>query len=160
MGHSRPRNRQDERHAVEKGRATGEHGFSLIEAVVAIFILTIVALGLGQVLGMGMATNATSDEITQGTALATSKLEELRGGDYDALIAGGALDEDLADYSETIDQDGDGTPDFTRRWQITDQTGGKLIQVRTASFSRGIGNEKVAIMATVVADPDDGVATP
>lgn len=138
----------------------GQDGFSMIEALVAIFILTLLALSLGQVLGMGIATNASSDEITHATALATTKLEELRSGDYDALVDGGALDEDIDDYWDAIDEDSDGLTDYTRRWQISDQGGGKLIQVQAASAARGIGIAKVATMATIVADPDNDVVIP
>lgn len=140
--------------------ARGDGGFSMVEALVGIFILTTVALGLGQVVGMGMASNASSDEVTQSTSLAATKLEELRSADYDSLIEGGDLDADVEGYAEELDVDADGRTDFTRRWQITDQVGGKLVEVRTVSAPRGDGAGKVALMATVVADPDDDLAVP
>lgn len=135
-------------------------GFTLIESLVAIFILTLVALSLGQVVGMGMLQNRTAEDLTQATALATAKLEELRSGAYAALVAGGSLDADAEGYFDAPDPNADGVTDFVRRWRITDQPGGKLIQVRSVSNISGIGLGKVATMATIIADPDPGIVLP
>lgn len=141
-------------------RSPDARGFSLVEAVVAIFILTIVALSLGQVVGMGVLSNRVAEDLTQATALASTKLEALRASDYDGLVAGGSLDEDLDGYADSPDVDGDGTADFTRRWSIADQTGGKILQVRVLATLSAIGPAKSATVATVMADPDDDLVIP
>lgn len=127
-------------------------GFSLIEALVALFILTIIALGLGQVIGLGMLSNKAADDLTQATTLSADKLEELRASEYWALTAGGSLDTAEEGYSDSPDIDGDGTAEFERRWQITEQTGGKRLEVRTLSLNNTIGNGRQATIATVVAE--------
>jgi prepilin-type N-terminal cleavage/methylation domain-containing protein len=127
-------------------------GFSLIEALVALFILTIIALGLGQVIGLGMLSNQAADDLTQATTLSADKLEELRASEYWALDEGGSLDTAREGYSDSPDIDGDGTAEFERRWQITDQTGGKRLEVRTLSLNNTIGNGRQATIATVVAE--------
>jgi len=130
----------------------GERGFSLVEALVAIFILTIIALGLGQVIGLGMLSNQAADDLTQATSLAADKLEEMRSSEYWALAAGGSLDDSSSGYSDSPDLDGDGVAEFERRWRVTLQTGGKLIEVRTISLNNTIGNGRQATMATLVAE--------
>lgn len=131
---------------------TRQAGFSLVEALVALFILTIIALGLGQVIGLGMLSNKAADDLTQATTLSADKLEELRASEYWALTQGGSLDSAANGYSDSPDLDGDGTAEFDRRWRITEQTGGKLIEVRTLSLNNTIGNGRQATMATVVAE--------
>ena len=129
-----------------------EGGFTLIEALVALFILTILSLSMAQMIGMGLMADANSEDLTSATTLSSNKLEELRNSDYDALTAGGDLTSDSTGYSDAPDLDGDGNADFTRRWVIVDQTGGKSIQVRAIANMDILGPEREATMATVVAE--------
>ena len=127
-------------------------GFSLVEALVAVFILTLIALSMAQLIGLGILADRTSDSVTEATTLSTRKLEQLRNQDYDLLVAGGDVDKNVKDYWDTVDTNGDGNADYTRRWRITDQGGGKLIEVRVVANVAAIGPAKDALMATVVAD--------
>ena len=127
-------------------------GFSLVEALVAVFILTLIALSMAQLIGLGILADRTSDSVTEATTLSTRKLEQLRNQDYDLLVAGGDVDNNVKDYWDTVDTNGDGNADYTRRWRITDQGGGKLIEVRVVANVAAIGPAKDALMATIVAD--------
>ena len=129
-----------------------EHGFSIVEALVAIAILSLVATALGQTVGFGLAANQSADDMTHATVLAADKLEELRAGDYFLLVSGGSLDDGIDGYSDAPDVNGDGNPDFLRRWQIADQPGGKLIQVWASSQLEIMGPGKQATMASLVAE--------
>lgn len=129
-----------------------EGGFTLIEALVTLFILTIVSLSMAQMIGMGLMVDANSEDLTSATALSSNKLEELRSGDYDNLTAGGDLTSDTAGYFDSPDLNGDGRADFTRRWVIADQPGGKSIQVRVIAVLDIVGPAREATMATVVAE--------
>jgi type II secretory pathway pseudopilin PulG len=129
----------------------GEGGFTFIEALVALFILTIVSLSMAQMIGMGILAGANSASLTSATTLSANKLEELRNGDYDSLTAGGDLTADAVAYYDTPDIDGDGVADYTRRWAIADQNGGKSIQVRVIATLDHSGPQREATMATVVA---------
>ncbi len=134
-------------------RATGpENGFTLVEALISIFILTLVALSLGQLLGVGMLSDKAAGDTTQATTLAGAKLEELRNGDYGDLIAGGSLHNDLDNYSDSVDANSDGNDDYRRRWSIADQDGGKTVVVRTTALQDSIGPAKSVTMATVVGE--------
>lgn len=134
-----------------RGAGGTSAGFSLIEALVATFILTLVALSLAQLIGIGMLSNKTALDLTQATSLSGAKLEQLRNGDYFSLVAGGSLATSTVGYFDQVDADGDGTNDYVRRWSITDQPGGKLVQVQVTSNTAAIGPVKSATMATVVA---------
>ena len=129
-----------------------EDGFTLIEALVTLFILTIVSLSMAQMIGLGLMVDANSEDLTSATTLSANKLEELRNGDYDSLTVGGDLTSDAAGYFDSPDPNSDGRADFTRRWIIADQTGGKSIQVRVIAKLDVIGPEREATMATVVAE--------
>ncbi len=127
-------------------------GFSLVEALVAVFILTVVSLSLAQMIGLGMLSDKSSTDLTGATVLSTDKIEELRGSDYVSLFQGGSLDSDSSGYFDTADVDNDGTIDFTRRWKIIDQAGGKTLEVRVIAMVEGLGPVREATMATVVAE--------
>lgn len=137
--------------ATLRGSGEKSAGFSLVEALVATFILTLVALSLAQLIGIGMLSNKTALDLTQATSLSGAKLEQLRSGDYSSLVAGGSLVTSNVGYFDLVDADGDGNSDYVRRWSITDQPGGKLIQVQVTSNTAAIGPAKSATMATVVA---------
>ena len=68
---------------------SAEGGFTLIEALVALFILSIVSLSMAQMIGMGLMVDANSEHLTSATTLSVNKLEELRNSDYASLTAGG-----------------------------------------------------------------------
>jgi prepilin-type N-terminal cleavage/methylation domain-containing protein len=131
---------------------SAEGGFTLIEALVALFILSIVSLSMAQMIGMGLMVDANSEHLTSATTLSVNKLEELRNSDYASLTAGGDLTSDSNGYFDAPDLNGDGTADFTRRWVITDQAGGKSIQVRVIARLDIVGPKREATMATVVAE--------
>ncbi len=131
---------------------SAEGGFTLVEALVALFILTIVSLSMAQMIGMGLLVDANSEDLTSATTLSANKLEELRNGDYASLTAGGDLAGNATGYFDTPDLDGNGIADFTRRWMVTDQPGGKSIQVRVIANQDKLGPERDATMATVVAE--------
>ncbi|NKB88877.1 MAG: hypothetical protein GKS06_11725 [Acidobacteria bacterium] len=107
---------------------------------------------MAQMIGMGMLTDANSEELTSATTLSANKLEELRNSDYDSLTAGGDVNSNAEGFFDTPDVDGDGNVDYTRRWAVTDQSGGKSIQVRVIANVETMGPMREATMATVVAE--------
>jgi type IV pilus modification protein PilV len=59
-------------------RGTREQGFSLVEMLVAILLLTVGLLALATMQTNAVANNAFGNQLTQATFLAQDKLEELR----------------------------------------------------------------------------------
>lgn len=129
-----------------------QDGFTLVEALVTLFLLTLIALSMGQLVGVGMMSNEAAEDLTVATTLSTAKIEQLRNTDYVELIAGGSLDSDQATYFDRVDDNDDGANDYSRRWQITDQVGGKLVAVQVVALLPVLGPAKSTTLATVVAE--------
>ena len=64
---------------------TGNKGFTLIEIMIALFLLTTALIGLASVTTMAMKGNAFSKTSTTATTLAKDKIEELEGTTYSSL---------------------------------------------------------------------------
>ena len=57
---------------------TGEHGFTLIEVMMAIVILTVGLLSLAQMMVLATNSNTLSGRLTSASALAKEQLERLK----------------------------------------------------------------------------------
>ena len=59
--------------------ASSERGFSLVETIVSIGLLTTVAIGVAQLFAVSTLANLRSNGATSTALLATQKMEQLRG---------------------------------------------------------------------------------
>jgi prepilin-type N-terminal cleavage/methylation domain-containing protein len=57
----------------------GEHGFSLIEVVIAVGLLAVLSIGIAQLFGMATKANYAAKGQTSTALLAAEKMEQLRG---------------------------------------------------------------------------------
>ncbi len=130
-----------------------QRGFSLIEALVSIFLMSIVLLGVAQLIGVSIHLQRASEDLTSATVLAEQKLEELKNVDFNGLVPGGSINGDLPGYFDMPDVDNDGITDYTRRWEILDLGAGKLLRVRVISLLAADGPAKDSMMAVLVARP-------
>jgi type IV pilus assembly protein PilV len=95
-----------------------EKGFTLIEVLIGMLIMTIGLLGLAMMHGSSIQANAHADKMTQAAFLAQMKLEDLKSEELDPT---GALTTDLS-----IDSIGDevvgphGT--YNRTWAVAANT--------------------------------------
>ena len=85
----------------------GKHGFSALEALVALGLSAIALAGLATTAGLAVRSLRTAHGFDVGLALATARLEALRAGPR-------------ADGEDVTVVDG---TRFTRRWQATDGRG-------------------------------------
>ena len=91
-------------------------GFTLIEVMIALFVLMVGLLGAAGVATTIINGNTLGKEITTATTLAQDKMEELKGTAYASITSG-------ADTQESI---------YTRTWTITSDSpaaGMKAIEV-------------------------------
>ena len=101
----------------------GERGFSLIEVLIAMLILTIGLLALAQMMLVATNANALSGRMTASAALAKEQLELLKaapfytnpgdisGGSVNPMLQpGGDLDTCTANYCQHYDPDGQPLP--------------------------------------------------
>jgi hypothetical protein len=131
-----------------------ESGVTLVEALVAMFVTTLILLTIAELMVTGLYVHRSATDVTETTALAQERLEQLRNTGYDLLTPGGSIAVNAAGFSETIDLDGDGVDDYARRWQVIDLGDRKEIRVRTISLLLTIGPPKEATLHLIVAPED------
>ena len=135
----------------EGDKSTHEGGMSLVETLVSLLILTSVLIGGAELIGIGVVVNRASLDITNVTALAQRRLEQLQGVDYAAIPVGGSILSDSPGFFDSLDIDGDGVTDYSRRWEVTDSGSSKTIHVRVLSLLQVIGSSKEATLSVLVA---------
>ena len=96
-----------------KKSMSSQRGFTLIEVLIAVFLLVVALIGAASVTTSVIKSNFLSRTLTTATTLAKDKMEELKATAYTALPAG-----TVTDYSR-----GDGTVQasstgsyYTRSW--------------------------------------------
>ncbi|MBW2674403.1 MAG: prepilin-type N-terminal cleavage/methylation domain-containing protein [Deltaproteobacteria bacterium] len=112
-------------------------GFTLVEVMIAIFILVVGLLGVAGVATTVINGNTFSKEITTATTLAQDKMEELKGTAYASITTG-------SDTQESI---------YTRTWTVTSNspvTGMKTIEVAVAFSWKGSAHN--VTLKTMVAE--------
>jgi len=110
------------------------HGFTLIEIIIAIFILVVALMGLAGVASTVINGNSFSKEITTATTLAQEKIEELKNTNYQNL--------------------GDGTDSqsiYTRIWTIT-QTATHIKTIEVVVQWNHYGNSHDVTLRSIVTE--------
>jgi len=96
-----------------------QSGFTLLEVLIAISILTVGLLGVAQMQIMGIKGNYFSGNTTAALSLAEEKMEDLLGKSYtDAELASG----NNPDANNPIDETGQAGGIYSRMWTVTDNT--------------------------------------
>src|SRR6476661_6464180 len=121
-----------------KFSSSNSRGFSLIEVLVAMGLLTVVSLGVAQLFALSTRANVVAKGQTSTTAMAEQKMEQLRGLTWGFDTAGQglplsdtttnlAVDPNVAGYVDFLDAHGTyvgtGTAvpvgaSYIRRWSI------------------------------------------
>jgi prepilin-type N-terminal cleavage/methylation domain-containing protein len=117
---------------MESKPKRNEEGFSLIEVMVAIVILTVGLLSLAQMMVLATNSNTLSGRMTSCSALAKEQLERIKAAPFytnpqaqvrsPQLTAGGDINNTVGGYSQIYDADGlpAAAGLYEVRWQITD----------------------------------------
>ncbi len=77
-------------------KSTADKGFTLIEVLIALTILSIGILGIAGLAGTGIKTSSYSRSVTQATNFAQERLEGLMGVDYNNIQASDLAGGDFA----------------------------------------------------------------
>jgi prepilin-type N-terminal cleavage/methylation domain-containing protein len=86
MSSRRARTRTRAAYAVCRERC-GQNGFSLIEALVAIVLISIAAVALASEVSLTMASNNMAGQQSRAVSLAVQKLEELKALPIDQVVS-------------------------------------------------------------------------
>ncbi len=100
-------------------RKTDASGFTLVEVLVATFLVGLISLAVAPMMLMAVQTSAVAQEMTELTAAGVEQMEIMRALPFTHadLAAGGSIVGSNANYS--IDP-WNGDPDRYIRWQIVD----------------------------------------
>ena len=86
-------------------------GFSLIETLIATFLLAVSLSALAQLFAIAVTNNAVARHGTIAAVLAAQKIEQLRGDASLAPSPANALRENVPGYSDDVDR-------YRRRWTV------------------------------------------
>ncbi|MDO8681249.1 MAG: prepilin-type N-terminal cleavage/methylation domain-containing protein [Acidobacteriota bacterium] len=92
-----------------------ERGFTLVEAMVAMVILTIGLVSLAELLAVSLRMQQLGRNETQAVRLTTDKLDQLNSLNFDTALTiqiGGSLTANVANHFDTD------VPGYTRRWLV------------------------------------------
>ena len=124
-----------------------EHGFTLVEVVIALFLIAVGVVALAPLFVFAAQENAVGRDMGTIGAEAVHRLEQLRATSWFDLENGGGLDANVSDYFQIVDagnvvrwliEDGPDPPGNTRR-----------ITVRAIARGATIGQPKDVTIVTV-----------
>jgi prepilin-type N-terminal cleavage/methylation domain-containing protein len=126
--------------------ASGARGFSLVEVLVALFLIGIGVLAAAPMFIYAMQGNATGADFGAVGAVSVERMEQLRSQTWASLPAGGSLTVSQNGYSDLTDED------FILRWRITDNATPptvKTITVRAIAVRQVVGERKEITLTTL-----------
>jgi len=124
----------------------GAGGFTLVEVMLALFLIGIGVLAAAPMFIYAMQGSAVGADFGWVGAVGVERMELLRAEDYSNLPAGGSLTANAAGYFDTS------TPGVTVRWTITDNTTPartKTITVLVAADRQVVGDRKNVTLTTI-----------
>lgn len=133
----------------KKGAPSGKRkGFTLIEVLVAVFLVGVAVMGLAQIFTLTVLNNSRSDRIANATYLAQQRIDFLRNMTAQELNTATLLDGTAIPLDEQLDINNDGTLDYRRITQI--QSAGFYWDIRVAVFHSQYASESPT---QLLADP-------
>ena len=98
-----------------KKSMSGQKGFTLLEVMIAVFLLAVAIMGTASVTTSVIKGNSWSQTLTTATTLAKDKMEELKATSYTALPTGGTTVTDYASADGTVQTSSTGSY-YKREW--------------------------------------------
>ena len=127
----------------KKEAAAGKRkGFTLIEVLVAVFLVGVAVMGLAQIFTLTVLNNSRSDRIANATFLAQQRIDFLRNMTTLELNTATLSDGTPIPLDEQLDINNDGTLDYRRITQI--QAAGFYWDIRVAVFHSQYASESAA----------------
>ncbi len=101
-----------------RGRIGREDGFTIVEAMIALVILSFAILGIFKIHLSAVKIAAFNDHVLNGVLFARSKVESLKSLNFSGLTNGSGSDA-TTDTTPPVDYKG-GNGKFKRQWTISD----------------------------------------
>jgi prepilin-type N-terminal cleavage/methylation domain-containing protein len=130
---------------LKRNHKNKEKGFSLLETLVAIFLLAIALLAMAQLFILGVINNAQSDVVTSANFLAQQQIDILRNLSLDELntwVSNSPVTENL-NINGDVDENEEEIIDFRRVTEVSlfqGMAGQFLVRVRVYSELNAVGN--------------------
>ena len=130
----------------------GERGFTLIEVLIAMVILTVALVSMAELMAITLRMQMLGRNETAAIRLVQSKIDELVAINFTnaSVAVGGSLTGDVANYNDNPD------PGFHRRWQITAIAGEarvRMLTVRIIPNSNDRRTNADVQLTTIIRDP-------
>lgn len=141
-----------------------EHGFTIVEALVAVAIAAIALTSVAQLFVVAARSNDAARRVTRASWLAAAKMQELRSFTFEYGAAGAVLDDprlapspsdalsrNVAGYSDFLNANGMIVDDatvaaFVRRWTIEPQSGDAIV-IAVAVYAAAARTPDAQLMA-------------
>lgn len=117
-------------------RHSSESGFTLVEALVAMLVLSVGITAVANLMIVGASSNAVGNASTASAALASREMERLKAVEYNTLALGGDLEADQAGFSRLDAVPGVGH--VNTRWLVQPVAGDNQVRFITVR-SEGTG---------------------
>lgn len=134
--------------------STDERGFTIVEVLFAILILTIALVSMAELMAVTLRMQMLGRNETAAIRLVQSKIDELVAVDFDAVgttvAEGGDLDADEANYND------DPVAGYHRRWQISAITGETKVRTLTVRVIPAVNDRRTNAqvqLTTIIRDP-------
>lgn len=118
-------------------RLKNQKGFTLMEVMIAVIILSVALLALAGLQIVSIRGNAFGGTMTEAITLARDKIEDLKRDDWDNVVVGNHYDDQVVRGIT-----------YVRNWRV--ETDGRTKKV-TIDVSWDNGNHQIS-MATILAD--------
>ena len=102
-------------------QASNDRGFTLIEVLIAMVVLTVALVSLAELMAITLRLQQVGRNQTAATRLAQDKIDELMSQNFTAaqLTVGGSLTADVANHFDAPVPAGGGGAIYNRRWTVT-----------------------------------------
>lgn len=141
--------------------STNERGFTLVETLVAMVILTVALVSLAELMAVTLRLQMQGKNETAAVRLAQSKIDELIAVNFSetSVAVGGSLTTDATGYFATVaptDAFGSQIAGYKIRWQIAAIAGESSIRTLTVRVIPNITDRRASAqieLTTIIRDP-------